>query len=753
MKLLKATSTLLLCIIAVAAFGQSIHIPLTVGAVNRNTRTDLGLQVEDTLLAKKNMAIPNGSLSIGNFTFNPKTSIYATGDTGRGVIINRLTTAQQNAISSPPNGLLIYNTDSASICRYDSVNANWRQLAVGSAAAGATGATGPTGPTGDAGATGATGATGPTGGFAAESLILEDLQSRATNDSLIAGTVYHVTDVAAGLYVLAVNANTVQSTTTLYQWVPDYTEDATYKGQLLPTSTVNLGERWVWGNRVWENTSGSNNTTNNDFTLPGSDWTVVTESDTSGYILSQFVADFDLSGGAITRIRQPDYQNEHFEATAGQGLGLRVQSQWANSTYGVYLDNSGYFINNIVDATSQFYRNENVSISLTGYYRRNQVTENSIFASNYNLDSKIENNRIDSGALFLRNKFVSTEVDGNVVVGGNSPGVSNNIFLNATFNGNLVTNDGQIGHCTIKSSSMIGNQITGTDGFAQPAFAWCNANDNCHIDSNVLSGIGVVIWGIILGKNSHVDGNVLSGDGTEAPVVISDIHQMNMDSISYNVISGGSPSAGGQLCGIQMILQKGQSAITHCTLAGDNSYIQRITQTASSIDSFSISALKGKAGFQDITMVQSRLKSASDFSMSNCTFTNTTLDFTGWTRDITNENFNSYAGNFTATYDFAANNLATDSSIYFNYIPDSAHITKIVLIGNGLTGGIGATLAASLEVDDIDLIPATVLATVNGGVQFTAISDKATAPRSLQITAGTADVTGGTISIYVEFVR
>lgn len=78
--------------------------------------------------------------------------------TRKGLLFPRLTTTQQNAISSPPNGLILYNTDSNAIVRYAS-GEGWRKFAVGAAV----GATGPTGSNGSNGVTGPTGATGPTG--------------------------------------------------------------------------------------------------------------------------------------------------------------------------------------------------------------------------------------------------------------------------------------------------------------------------------------------------------------------------------------------------------------------------------------------------------------------------------------------------------------------------------------------------------------------------------------------------------------
>ena len=95
---------------------------------------------------------------------NTKAAIEVNSTT-RGVMFPRLTTAQQNAITAPTEGLMVYNTDSNAICRYD-VADGWRQYCItcsGGGGAGPTGATGPTGPTGANGSNGSNGATGATG--------------------------------------------------------------------------------------------------------------------------------------------------------------------------------------------------------------------------------------------------------------------------------------------------------------------------------------------------------------------------------------------------------------------------------------------------------------------------------------------------------------------------------------------------------------------------------------------------------------
>lgn len=105
--------------------------------------------------------LQGSGMVVGSATLNGNASIELAA-TNKGFLPNRLNTTQQNAITSPANGLTIYNTDSNAFVRYDAAD-GWRMYAMGTGGAGATGATGPTGITGATGPTGAQGITGGTG--------------------------------------------------------------------------------------------------------------------------------------------------------------------------------------------------------------------------------------------------------------------------------------------------------------------------------------------------------------------------------------------------------------------------------------------------------------------------------------------------------------------------------------------------------------------------------------------------------------
>lgn len=98
----------------------------------------------------------NGNVGIGTTTPN-SSALLDVSSTEKGILIPRMTTSQKNAIGSPANGLLIYQTDSTTGFYYYNASA-WSRIGPG-----ATGTQGPTGPQGSTGPQGTTGPQGPAG--------------------------------------------------------------------------------------------------------------------------------------------------------------------------------------------------------------------------------------------------------------------------------------------------------------------------------------------------------------------------------------------------------------------------------------------------------------------------------------------------------------------------------------------------------------------------------------------------------------
>ena len=130
----------------------------------------------------------------------------------------------------------------------------------------------------------------------------------------------------------------------------------------------------------------------------------------------------------------------------------------------------------------------------------------------------------------------------------------------------------------------------------------------------------------------------------------------------------------------------------------------------------------------------------------------TSYDLTGFTTDIVGESVESGKGWFTVTHDFSTDPLNSGSSVLYDFIPVGARLTNCTIIPDSLSGGLGATLRVGLESDDVSYgLAATVLGSISNTVVNT-VSNAATANRSLQLTAGVANITGGSVTIKVEFI-
>jgi hypothetical protein len=120
----------------------------------------IGGSYSGSVAAPANGAIIEGTVGIGTSAPDSK-AILDVNSTTQGMLVPRMSTSQRNAILSPSNGLLIYNTSTNQFNYFD--GSTW-QTAVGpQGPAGSIGAQGPTGPTGNQGIQGPAGTAGAQG--------------------------------------------------------------------------------------------------------------------------------------------------------------------------------------------------------------------------------------------------------------------------------------------------------------------------------------------------------------------------------------------------------------------------------------------------------------------------------------------------------------------------------------------------------------------------------------------------------------
>src|SRR5690554_5893184 len=124
------------------------------------------------LISVLTLSIAHGQDNVGIGTTTPDASaILELKSSNKGMLVPRLTTAEINAIASPAEGLLIYNTDVECFVYFVTSTTTWQNICelagVGTEGpqgpAGADGAQGPQGDQGPQGPAGADGAQGPQG--------------------------------------------------------------------------------------------------------------------------------------------------------------------------------------------------------------------------------------------------------------------------------------------------------------------------------------------------------------------------------------------------------------------------------------------------------------------------------------------------------------------------------------------------------------------------------------------------------------
>ncbi|MBN2406596.1 MAG: collagen-like protein, partial [Elusimicrobia bacterium] len=98
-----------------------------------------------------------GSLGIGVSSMD-SSAVFQIDSTSLGFLMPRMTTAQRGAISSPAEGLMVYDTDDHKAYNYN--GSDWVEVG---GAVGPSGPAGPSGPSGPAGDTGLQGIPGPSG--------------------------------------------------------------------------------------------------------------------------------------------------------------------------------------------------------------------------------------------------------------------------------------------------------------------------------------------------------------------------------------------------------------------------------------------------------------------------------------------------------------------------------------------------------------------------------------------------------------
>jgi hypothetical protein len=147
----------------------------------------------------------------------------------------------------------------------------------------------------------------------------------------------------------------------------------------------------------------------------------------------------------------------------------------------------------------------------------------------------------------------------------------------------------------------------------------------------------------------------------------------------------------------------------------------------------------------------------TDLNIENSSFSFTKLPLQTFNalNDITivNQTIDGNAGSLSFKIDFSATTLTAGNSFVIGLLPTGSYATDAVLIVSGLSGGAGALLRVGIPTDSADYITAaTALASVVNA-KISTLSAITTGNRGIEVAATVANITGGTISIKVDFVN
>lgn len=538
----------------------------------------------------------------------------------------------------------------------------------------------------------------------------EALLTLISEDNVKVGTTYIITDID-GFYevaVVGITTNSISSVASGLLYSPDYTVSGINLGQLDANTPQTLadGEKVIWADHYWINNSGG----------------AVTPT-----ILDNTTLDAPLTQIAKS---STDYLEIPVKCAISPSLVVTsIFNPYNNTSYSV----SEITVTAIGDNLYKYaaFNNPLLNDSYLSY------VFNTYGDAANNEYSTLSQNQAASGNDLSSN---SGRFTGILITGTNN-----------TFSGNQSSGNGGYDTLELRNTSRFtGNSISDASyGLAQMGFIelW----DNCEMVGNTIIGDGA-IWDLRTGENCSVNNNTIdvpNGAGSgNTYAVISDLDQMNYDEINGNTLT--LVSAPTNQIHMLMIRQYGFSKCNNHTLSADGCHIQHVKQTRAELTGFTLS--QPNKVIERIDMINSKLKNGTNISITDFTLKGDyDIDLTGFTTDIANETIENGKGWFTITHDFSTSPLTSGSSVLYNLMPTGARVTNIKTVGNA-TGGAGAELAFGIETDAPTLLPSAVLATVNAGQTYNSISTPATANRSLAITAAVDNVTGGSVTVYIEFI-
>lgn len=520
----------------------------------------------------------------------------------------------------------------------------------------------------------------------------------ATN-ALTFPALYKVTDIDNGLFIEALSENTFATSGTLSLFVPSYEASGVNLGQMdaVDIPTIAANDMVIWGDHYWVNDTASPITpTIIDTTTLDGGLTQIVKASGSIYDIVEYPCqiDTDLNIISVTSNTGSHWFISSAIANDG-GNGMHIYAQ---------LNDALVTVDNLIST----------------FNHKGTLIASSPFMQ----DDDIMNNSANMIAISIN-------------------GTSNNI------SGNKSSGDGNYNNINLVNSSRFeDNEIAGAvTEVAQIGFI--ELFYNCQMTGNKCLGLNSVIRGVMAGENCKFNNNIINSNEVTVNLVncgFSDIDMMQFDEIIGNELNGDDAV-------VQVLNMFGYSKFNNNTFNGAmnsgslGSFCQFQLYNSEITDNIFNQDFKY---WREITMHNAKLRNATDIQVQNCTFDNIDLDLTGFTADIIGQTIKSGKGWFTITHDCTASPLVVGVPKLYNILPINSYVTSIKAIGT-LTDGGGAHLQIGMSVDDNALL-SHVISNYADGETFSGFSTKATANRSLQLEALNSNITGGSVTVLVEFM-
>ncbi len=545
---------------------------------------------------------------------------------------------------------------------------------------------------------------------------------------------YKITDISGfeAVFVQGIAPNVVNGDAVGLLIAPSYVVSGDNLGQMDFSSIPSVGvdEYVIWGDYYWINntTSPITPTITDDVTLGGG-LTKLSKSSGSIYdvISVECSLDASLNIGSIYNA-----SNDNTFSFSPPILFINPSVSYLNSplSHPLILSSDVTLLRNYKSGNPI---NGEVcnALSLRRPYRNNLIASNvggmSLTISGDELNTVKEN----------KGRFFNISISG-----------SNN-----TFQGNIATLDNNNDFSSIElvhSSRFTGNiAVGGKSSFpnaSSSGIGYTELFDKCEMLRNECNGESSVIGDLRTGENCQMNDNIINSNAvTVGNVGFNDIDQMQFDEVNGNVLNGDDVV-------IEMINMLGYSKFNNNTFNGTLNFNTRwggFQMLRSEITDNTINA--NNIQWRDIWMSNAKIRNAVDIKIQDVKLKDIDLDLTGFTQDIISQQIETGKGFFTIKRDFSVGPLVVGVPVLLNLIPTGARVTSIKAVG-ALTGTTaGAVLNLGINSDAPTLI-SQVVANYSAGQTYSGISAEATANRSLQLEATVDDITGGEVTVYVEFM-